>query len=126
MWQMVADLPATCAGTFENYAPLASANAPPRQRPADVKARTTPEGELSWGCDVHSLCQACSDLSTPTTLNKYCQAVLLRHIWRAPPSEELDIFVDFHADFESFWCQPDVLASIEDGTFELEFGSHTR
>mmetsp|Transcript_434 Transcript_434/g.617 ORF Transcript_434/g.617 Transcript_434/m.617 type:complete len:485 (-) Transcript_434:318-1772(-) len=110
LWEMVANLPQVCADTFHAAPPLQSNNIG-----FTVKG---PYTEPTWNCNWHSMCQACSDPDEPEGLNKYCRAVIFRNQYHANGGR---LFLeDLESEGTSFWCQADVLRSIDDGSFFID------
>jgi len=124
MWQLVAQLPATCADAAAPYPPLESNNLPPRQTAADVAHSRDVQfdGGMVWGCALHALCGACAAPSEPSTLNPYCLAVILYNMRAGIAPDELTVFEQYGA-FLDLWCDADVLRSVEDGTLAEAIGN---
>uniref|UniRef100_A0A7S3NMW5 Uncharacterized protein n=1 Tax=Aureoumbra lagunensis TaxID=44058 RepID=A0A7S3NMW5_9STRA len=108
LWEMIANLPGVCADTFQNSPPLHSRN-----------IGTTVSGPYVppiRSCDFHSMCQACADETQPYGLNKFCRAIILHYNFEKRSARHF--FTDLIDDAgSSYWCQPEILRSIEDLTF---------
>lgn len=119
-WEAVRSMPAYCNGTFTASMPAGSNNFEPSYERVGASGSTGPSYEAIDGqnytmCNVHGFCSGCLE-SDQVTVNKHCQAMTTyygtKSIYR------LSTFFD---NAQNFWCQDDVLASIEAGTFGLDY-----
>lgn len=109
MWELIANLPAACHDAFLNYPPFSSNNAPPTQSLDDI----TPHNPQAWGCETHAMCGACADLTQPTTLAPICVSVVSYYLSLGVNPSNIERH--FFHDFNTFWCNPSVVAQAQQG-----------
>ena len=118
-WEAIASLPQACAGTFVPTVPSASmssaADASSEASPVVTHPLTIQSGRLQnttyWACNVHAFCLSCVDGGV---VNPYCKAA----VWKTKTLYAPSVVLSDNSDRNlGYWCEDDVISSIEQGAF---------